>query len=75
MNRTVASVHLIGRNTQPLAFGKKLTMPKGQAFEFNLSLDSDLTELVKSGSYAAQQDKFVKMVVDMANDKDNRPDE
>jgi hypothetical protein len=75
LNRTVASVHLIGRNTQPLAFGKKLTMPKGQAFEFNLSLDSDLTELVKSGSYAAQQDKFVKMVVDMANDKDNRPDE
>ena len=75
MNRTVASVHLIGRNTQPLAFGKKLTMPKGQAFEFNLSLDSDLTELFKSGSYAAQQDKFVKMVVDMANDKDNRTDE
>ncbi|WP_340693109.1 YdbH domain-containing protein [Hyphomonas sp.] len=75
MNRTVASVHLIGRNTQPLAFGKKLTMPKGQAFEFNLSLDSDLAELVKSGSYATQQDKFVKMVVDMANDKDNRPDE
>lgn len=75
MNRTVASVHLIGRNTQPLAFGKNLTMPKGQAFEFNLSLDSDLTELVKSGSYATQQDKFVKMVVDMANDQDNRPDE
>ncbi len=75
MDRTVASVHLIGRNTKPLPFGKNLTMPKGQAFEFNLTLDSQLKELVKSGSYATQQDKFVKIIVDMANDKDNRTDE
>lgn len=75
MNRTVASVHLLGRNSQPLAFGKKLTMPKGQAFEFNLTLDSQLGELVKSGSYATQQDKFVKIIVDMANDENNRTDE
>ncbi|KJS36207.1 MAG: hypothetical protein VR74_13885 [Hyphomonas sp. BRH_c22] len=75
MDRTVASVHLIGRNTQPLAFGKKLTMPKGQAFEFNLSLDSNLTDLFKSGSYASQQDKFVKILVDMANDKENQQGE
>jgi hypothetical protein len=75
MNRTVASVHLLGRNSQPLAFGKKLTMPKGQAFEFNLTLDSQLTELVKSGSYATQQNKFVKIIVDMANDENTRADE
>jgi hypothetical protein len=75
MDRTVASVHLIGRNTQPLAFGKKLTMPKGQAFEFNLSLDSNLTDLFRSGSYAAQQDKFVKILVDMANDKESQQGE
>lgn len=75
MNRTVASVHLLGRNTQPLVFGKNLTMPSGQAFEFNLSLDSDLTELFKSGSYASQQDKFVEILVGMANDRETRQGE
>jgi hypothetical protein len=69
MDRTVASVHLLGKNTRPLAFGKKLTMPKGQAFEFNLTLDSQLGELVKSGSYATQQDKFVDIIVDLAKSK------
>lgn len=69
MDRTVASVHLLGKNTRPLAFGKKLTMPKGQAFEFNLTLDSQLGELVKSSSYATQQDKFVDIIVDLAKPK------
>lgn len=75
MNRTVASIHMLGRNTQPLAFGKNLTMPKGQAFEFNLSLDANLTELVRSGSYATQQDKFVNILVDLANDEENQTGE
>jgi hypothetical protein len=69
MDRTVASVHLLGKNTGPLAFGKNLTMPKGQAFEFNLTLDSQLGELVKSSSYATQQDKFVDIIVDLAKSK------
>lgn len=69
MDRTVASVHLLGKNTRPLAFGKNLTMPKGQAFEFNLTLDSQLGELVKSSSYATQQDKFVDIIVDLAKPK------
>ena len=75
MNRTIASIHMLGRNTQPLAFGKNLTMPKGQAFEFNLSLDANLTELVRSGSYATQQDKFVNILVDLANDEENQTGE
>ncbi len=69
MDRTVASVHLLGKNTRPLAFGKNLTMPKGQAFEFNLTLDSQLGELVRSSSYATQQDKFVDIIVDLAKPK------
>ncbi|WP_156945768.1 intermembrane phospholipid transport protein YdbH family protein [Hyphomonas johnsonii] len=68
-NRTVASVHLLGKNTRPLAFGDKLTMPKGQAFQFNFTFDSNLQELVNSTRYSSQQGQFVDVIVDLVNDQ------
>jgi hypothetical protein len=44
-------------------------MPKGQAFQFNFTFDSNLQELVNSTRYSSQQGQFVDVIVDLVNDQ------
>jgi Dicarboxylate transport len=64
-DRVRVSIRLLGRNVQPLPFGKTGTLGVGQPFEYKFGVDTDLGALLESTDFRKAQDRIFDAAVEL----------
>ena len=65
MSRMRADLLLAGENVNPLAMGKNLTLPAGQAFEFAIGFDVPLGKLLENNLGLLSQQDVIDATVEL----------
>lgn len=71
--RMQADLVLAGRNVRSVPVAGGLTMPPGQAFEFNMGFNLPLTQLIEQGLQAANAQAVIELVNEMQKGEGSAP--